>query len=440
MNHGCSRGDSQSIRRQRALVGVPCGILQVQTSESIFFEETLLKRTRRRCSAAVLLDNLGSSLKMLNRKILIVYGSILVDPLIVQSYFPLVSTLKTSFNVNVELIALSLTYHMLPLAVLSLFSGTLSDFSHRPRILMYGLYISSIGSLLGAFSPNILTFMISRSVQGVGSALIMPISLALIGDIAPREAIGKAVGLSAVFSSFFGITLGPLISGFLASVEWRLVPLLFCAYTLVIGTLGRTVLRNLAASPRKGTMSVVLRQFSRAAMDKSILMVGVVSFLSMFSFQGMQPLISDAFSLSPLLMKKSEIGIIFSAAGFAGMFFSFGGGVLADRIGFRKNMVLGYLGMLLPMFLLGIADSYWSCLVLLSALSGFSQLANTSRSALVVELKPEEKGTTSSISNFAGFLGFASSPVALTQVYLTSGMGYVYLASFCCCCALCALP
>ena len=90
-------------------------------------------------------------------------------------------------------------------------------------------------------------------------------------------------------------------------------------------------------------------------------------------------------------------------------------------------MVLGYLGMLLPMFLLGIADSYWSCLVLLSALSGFSHLANTSRNALVVKLKPEEKGTISSISNFAGFMGFASSPVALTQVYLTLGMGYAYL-------------
>ena len=45
---------------------------------------------------------------MLNRKHLIVYSAFVIDPLIIQSYNPLVSVFKTAFNVNVELIALSL--------------------------------------------------------------------------------------------------------------------------------------------------------------------------------------------------------------------------------------------------------------------------------------------------------------------------------------------
>ena len=119
-------------------------------------------------------------LGIFNLKFLIVSLAVVVDPLIVESYNPLVSILKTSFNVSVELIALSVSFHMLPLAILSLFSGTLSDLYHRPKLLMYGLAISSLGSILAVISPNISIFLLSRCIQGIGSAFIMPIALALI--------------------------------------------------------------------------------------------------------------------------------------------------------------------------------------------------------------------------------------------------------------------
>ena len=101
---------------------------------------------------------------MLSRKHLIVFSAYAIDPLITQSYNPLISALKTAFNVNVELIVLSLTFHMVPLALISLFSGALSDRYYRPKILMYGLFVSSLGSLLAAISPNVYVFMLSRSL------------------------------------------------------------------------------------------------------------------------------------------------------------------------------------------------------------------------------------------------------------------------------------
>jgi FSR family fosmidomycin resistance protein-like MFS transporter len=139
------------------------------------------------------------------------------------------------------------------------------------------------------------------------------------------------------------------------------------------------------------------------------------------------PLISDVLSLPPLLIEKSQIGIIFSIVGFVGILSSFFGGVLTDKIGGRKNMAFGFLMMLAPMFLLIFANSYWLYLVLLPALSSFSRLTHVARSALAVELTPESRGTASSFFNFAGFLGFASAPVALTQIYTTFGINSVYL-------------
>jgi MFS family permease len=335
--------------------------------------------------------------------------------------------LKTAFGVNIDLIALSLTFHMLPLAILSLFSGSLSDLFYRPRILMYGLLISSVGSLIGATSPNIAFFLLSRSIQGIGSAFIMPIALALIGDITPREVLGKAIGFSGVISSLFGVTLGPLISGFLGGIEWRIMPLLIFSYGLILAVLTRIILRGVAVSPKKGSMSFIFQQIKQTAGNRNIVLLSVAGFLSLFTFQGIMPLISDVLSLPPLLMEKSQIGIIFSIVGFVGILSSFFGGVLTDRIGGRKNMAFGFLMMLAPMFLLIFADSYWSYLVLLPALSCFSRLTHVARSALAVELTPESRGTASSFFNFAGFLGFASAPVALTQIYTAFGINSVYL-------------
>ena len=102
---------------------------------------------------------------MSDKKFLIICSAVVVDPLIMSAYNPLVPVLKTAFNVNVELIALSVTFHMLPLSLLCLFSGALSDLYQRQQILMYGLFTSSIGSLLGALSPNILVFLLSRSID-----------------------------------------------------------------------------------------------------------------------------------------------------------------------------------------------------------------------------------------------------------------------------------
>jgi len=364
---------------------------------------------------------------MFNKRLLIVSLAMVVDPLIVESYNPLVPILKTTFNVNLEMIALSLTFHMLPLAILSLFSGTLSDLYYRPKLLMYGLFISSIGSVLAATSPNISFFLLSRSIQGIGSALIMPIALALIGDISPKETIGKAMGISGVISGFFGVTLGPLISGFLSGIDWRLVPLTYCLYSLILSVISRVILRGLVISQKKGSVNVIFQQLRNTAGNRNIILLSLAGFISFFTFQGVMPLISDVFSLPPLLLDKGEIGIIFSIVGGIGIVSSFLGGILVDKFGSRKNMILGYFIMLLPMFLLTFSNSYWLYLILLSTLGSFNRLTHVSRSSLAVELTPETRGTASSLFNFSGFLGFASAPIVLTQLYTKLGINSVYI-------------
>jgi ACDE family multidrug resistance protein len=366
---------------------------------------------------------------MVNKKLIVICSAFVVDPLVMTSYTPLVQAIKTTFNADITLVALSATFHMLPLSLLCLFSGTLSDLYYRPKILMYGLFISSFGSLLGALSPTISVFLLSRSIQGIGSALIMPIALALIGDITPREEIGRAMGFNSMFNAFFSTSLGPLISGFLGDIDWRLVSLYLFAYCLLIGVLSRIILRGFVVSQEKRSISLLFQKIRHVVGNRNIALLGAVGFISMFAWAGVQPLISDTLALPPFSMKESEIGTMYSIVGFIGILFAYMGGVLTDKLGAKNNMIFGLAMEILPIFLLTFFNSYWSYLVLLTVQGGFMRVMLTSRSTLMVGLMPEARGSVSSIVQFASFLGFSLSPIIMPQIYVSFGINAVYMAN-----------
>ena len=363
---------------------------------------------------------------MLDKRFFIICCSALVDPLVIHAYTPILPELKIVFDVDIGLIALSLTLHMLPLAILSLFSGTLSDFYYRPTILMYGLFTSSIGSLLAALSPNITIFLFSRGIQGLGSAFIMPVSHALMGDIIPRSDLGKAMGVQAIFTGIFGLVLGPLIGGFLAGIGWRLVPIILCGYTFVVGILTKIILRNITPAKKRG-VSAIFQQIRHVASNRNLELLCACGFISSFCYQGIHPLISDNLSLPPLLIPKNEIAVLFSITGFVRILGSFLGGILADKIGPRKTMIIGFPIEVFAALLLTGADSYRSYLMGLAILAGFNNLTSISRTTLVLNLMPDARGTAASFANFTGFLGFSSAPIISTQIYVVSGITLVFL-------------
>lgn len=364
----------------------------------------------------------------MDRKALIVYLSVLIDPLLLTSYNPLVPVLKTAFNVNIELVSASLTFHMVPFAVLTLISGTLSDLYERPKIFMYGLFISCLGSLLGALSPDILLFIFSRILQGIGSALIIPVSLAIIADITPREKMGKAMGQYGIFISL-GATVGPLIAGYLSFIEWRLVPLTFFAYSLCIGIITKVIFSIQGMRIiRSGEGSFNSQQFKRVASNRNLIFASLGGFILFFSFQGIQALISDSLSLPPLLLRKEEIGILFSLVGVVGIPFSIIGGSISDRIGDKKTMTLAYLAMIIPTFLLTLTNSYLPYLGSLLLMSGFNKIGWNSDQTLAVTLTPEARGTASSILNFIRCIGFGVAPIIMASIYKTRGIDTLYIA------------
>jgi EmrB/QacA subfamily drug resistance transporter len=100
------------------------------------------------------------------------------------------------------------------LASLLLVGGALGDRLGRRRIFMIGASIFVAASIACALSPGIVALIVARAVQGVGAALLVPGSLALLSATFPEAQRGAAIG---TWSAFSGITaaIGPVIGGFL---------------------------------------------------------------------------------------------------------------------------------------------------------------------------------------------------------------------------------
>lgn len=140
--------------------------------------------------------------------------------------------------------------YLLTLTALLLFGGALGDRRGRRRVFQLGLVFFTLASLGCGIAPTSGTLIAARVAQGVGGALLVPASLALIdASVRPDDrgrAVGTWAGLSGVASA-----LGPFLGGWLVDVaSWRWVFLLnvpLAAVALVV--IARHVPESRDASP-----------------------------------------------------------------------------------------------------------------------------------------------------------------------------------------------
>ncbi|MGH7912640.1 MAG: MFS transporter, partial [Candidatus Dormibacteraceae bacterium] len=113
--------------------------------------------------------------------------------------------------------------YLLSLGSFILVAGSLSDQFGRKRILAAGLIGFLVSSLACAVTPNAAVLIGARFVQGVGGALIVPSSLALIMSNFRGDAEGRAIGTWTAWTGISSV-VGPLVGGVLVQhASWRWV-------------------------------------------------------------------------------------------------------------------------------------------------------------------------------------------------------------------------
>lgn len=129
--------------------------------------------------------------------------------------------------------------YLITLGALILVAGSLSDVYGRVLVIRAGLWGFGITSLLCALAPNAEVLIVSRGLQGVAGALLVPSSLAIIMSAFRGIAQAKAIGSWTAWTSA-AFLAGPVVGGlFVDMVSWRLVfaiNLLPIAVTIVLLT------------------------------------------------------------------------------------------------------------------------------------------------------------------------------------------------------------
>jgi len=102
----------------------------------------------------------------------------------------------------------------LPLAALILLGGALGDHQGRRKWLVSGTALFGLASLLCALSRSLELLLVGRALQGIGAALLLPNSLALLNGAYEGQARGRAIGIWAAAGAI-SAAIAPLIGGWL---------------------------------------------------------------------------------------------------------------------------------------------------------------------------------------------------------------------------------
>jgi EmrB/QacA subfamily drug resistance transporter len=143
--------------------------------------------------------------------------------------------------------------YMLLLGAFVLIGGSAGDRYGRRRVFLIGIVVFAGGSLACAASPNIRTLIASRAIQGLGAALLVPTSLAILGSLFGDDERGRAIGIWAGAGAVMS-AVGPLVGGWLVdSVSWRAIFLI--NFPIAIVTIWLT-LRSVPESSAPGVTAL----------------------------------------------------------------------------------------------------------------------------------------------------------------------------------------
>ncbi|MDD1763762.1 MAG: MFS transporter, partial [Methanobacteriaceae archaeon] len=121
-------------------------------------------------------------------------------------------TIGMDFGTDAVLLNWVTNAFLLSAAIFAVPFGRIADIHGMKKIFTYGMIIFTIASLLCALSPNTLSLIGARVLQGIGTAMIFVTGLAIITSVYPPHKRGKAIGIN-IAAVYVGLSLGPVLGG-----------------------------------------------------------------------------------------------------------------------------------------------------------------------------------------------------------------------------------
>jgi len=141
-----------------------------------------------------------------------------LDNLVVTSALPVI---RHNLHASLSQLEWTVNAYTLTFAVLLLTGAALGDRFGRRRVFTIGILVFTAGSALAALSTSATALDLARGFQGVGGAIVTPLTLTLLSGAVPRERRGLALGAWGGISGL-AVAIGPLVGGAIVEgLSWQ---------------------------------------------------------------------------------------------------------------------------------------------------------------------------------------------------------------------------
>jgi EmrB/QacA subfamily drug resistance transporter len=381
-------------------------------------------------------------------------------------------TLARAFGASFQGVQWIVLAYLLAITTLIVSVGRLGDLVGRRRLLLVGISLFTLASLLCGVAPTLGLLIAARAAQGVGAAIMMALTVALVGETVPKARTGSAMGLLGTMSAI-GTTLGPSLGGLLiAGFGWRTIFLINVPLGVLNLLLAR---RHLPIDSRRQTaerasfdhagtlllgltlaayaLAMTLGRGSFGMLNLALLLAAVlgVGLFLLVEARAASPLIRLTIFRAPMLsaslgtsalvstvmmatlvvgpfylsralgLRAALVGFALSVGPLVAALAGVPAGRIVDRLGARRMTILGLGGMAAGCSVLafvpaafGIAG-YLAPIACITASYALFQTANNT--AIMSDIRPEQRGAISGMLSLSRNLGLVTGACAMGAVF-----------------------
>jgi MFS transporter, ACDE family, multidrug resistance protein len=322
---------------------------------------------------------------------------------------PILPAISKELHASPSQVTLLFTSYLVVTAVAMLITNWVSSRIGAKRTLIAGLILIVIFAALAGHSASISQIVGFRAGWGVGNALFIATSLALI----VASASGGFAGAIVLYETALGlgIAMGPLLGGALGEVSWR-GPFYGVAVLMAIALIATVVLVDRTPPPARKTG---LAEPLRALRHRGLLTMSLTALCynwGFFTVLGYAPF--------PMQLSPIKLGLVFTGWGvLVAIFAVFGAPRLQERFGIARTMYANLAAFAVVILVIAIWTTDRAVLIPAVIASGiFIGVNNTVTTQAVMTVSPVERPVASAAYSFVRFIGGGIAPYAAGRLVL----------------------